>query len=299
MNLSRSVARWLGHRHHLRFAIKHRVLTALHNPNKASGELFTTQFFGLTYHGRFNSYIDWCIYYMGAYARHELLFLKTVAQQLSTASVFIDVGANVGNHSLFASSVFGQVYSFEPLPWLVDKLDQQRQRNGITNLHVFPYALGEQDTRQAFYSSTVANEGIGTLIEGREANTASIVEVDVRQGDGFLAQAGIEQIDVIKIDVEGFERHVLNGLSETIRQHQPIIFFEWSEEAAATNAPLTQQPYFDGYTFYRFDYGRTVGLFFERDRFTLIPISILVPDYNYVAVPTEKLASLLPYVEKT
>ncbi|MBO0952320.1 FkbM family methyltransferase [Fibrella forsythiae] len=298
MNLSRSVARWLGHRHTLRFAIKHRILTTLHDPNKASGELFTTQFFGLTYQGKFNSYIDWCIYYMGAYARHELLFLKTVAQKLSPSSVFLDVGANVGNHSLFASSVFGQVYSFEPLPWLVDKLNQQRQRNAINNLHVFPYALGELDARQAFYSSTMANEGIGTLIKGREANTTNIVEVEVRQGDNFLTQAGIERIDVIKIDVEGFERYVLNGLSETIQRQQPIIFFEWSEEATNPNVPLTQQPYFAGYIFHRFDYGRTVGLVFERDRFRLTPISALVPHHNYVAVPTDKLALLVSYIEK-
>ncbi|MBO0934967.1 FkbM family methyltransferase [Fibrella sp. HMF5335] len=287
MKLLRSLVRWVGHQPALRHGIKHRLLTRYHNPDRANSESFLANFYGLRYEGNFNSYIDWCIYYQGAYSRQELRLLETVARRLPTSSVFIDVGANVGNHSLFASTVFGQVYSFEPVPWLVERINRQQQLNNIQNLHVFPYALGEHDARQEFYSSTVANQGMGTLIKDREANMKPI-QVDVKRGDDFLPNLSLDRVDFIKIDVEGFERYVLNGLAQTIICFQPIVFFEWSESGSSTQPDLLDSPYFDQYNFFRFGEGQPRGLVFEEDNFNLLPVQILSPDYNYVAVPMAK-----------
>lgn len=287
MNITRSLARWIGHQPVLRHGIKHRLLTSYHNPDTAGSESFLANFFGLRYEGNFNSYIDWCIYYQGAYSRQELRLLETVARQLPASSVFVDVGANVGNHSLFASTVFGQVYAFEPVPWLVERINRQRQLNAIQNLHIFPYALGEQDAEQEFYSSTVANQGMGTLIKNREANMKPI-QVDVKRGDDFLQSLDLNRVDFIKIDVEGFERYVLNGLAQTIARYQPIVFFEWSEPGITTQPNLIDSPYFDQYDFFRFADGRPRGLVFEENKFNLMPVQVLSPDYNYVAVPKMK-----------
>ena len=288
MNIARSLVRYLGHRSFLRTGLKHRIITRFHNPNEAKSESFTTQFFGLNYEGNFNSYIDWCIYYLGAYSRHELLFLESLARQLPPAAVMIDVGANVGNHSLFAATVFGHVYSFEPVPWLVERLKNQQTRNAITNMHVFPYALGDADGIAEFYSSTMANQGMGTLIKDREKNV-QVIEVAIKRGDNFLRSIGVDRVDVIKIDVEGFERAVLAGLSETISRHQPIVFFEWSEPQLTDDLTLMASPFFDQYVFFAFTQGRTFGLFFEENTYRLTRVDALKADNNYVAVPSNKL----------
>lgn len=250
-----------------------------------------THFYGLEYAGNLNSYIDWCIYYEGAYCGHELLLLKTLAAQLPADSVFFDVGANVGNHSLFGSTVFGHVYAFEPVPGHQQRLEAQRLRNQITNLTLCPYALGEADAQLPLYLPNYANQGMGSLIEGQKTDVQQI-EVSVRQGDGVVSSLGIGRVDVIKIDVEGFERQVLNGLAKTIRQYRPVVFFEWSEEADDTLPQLPQLPQFDRYSFFQYKDGRAIGLFFQQENFRLLPVEALLPHRYYVAIPTEKVAAI-------
>ena len=64
---------------------------------------FTCNFFGMKYSGNLNSYIDWCVFFFGAYEKQELLLLKDLLRKRDNPTV-LDIGANVGHHSLFFPS---------------------------------------------------------------------------------------------------------------------------------------------------------------------------------------------------
>lgn len=121
--------------------------------------------------------------------------------------VALDVGASVGNHTLWFAVVCGlEVHAFEPI--VAEQLRSNIERNGLANVHVHPYALGAH---------------IGAATEVRRG-TLSVGEggIPVRRLDSL----GLLGVSVIKIDVEGMEPQVLAGGEQTIRRDRPVIFAE-------------------------------------------------------------------------
>jgi FkbM family methyltransferase len=140
----------------------------------------------------------------------------------------IDVGANVGNHTLeFAHLVgeTGQVYAFEAQRIVYYMLCGNIAMNGFENIHAFNFAIGDQnDTIVSietpdFHSKETINVG-SMHVKKRISLGDSIAEV--RTVDSF----GLDNTSIMKIDVEGFEPFVLDGAKDTILNCKPIIFIE-------------------------------------------------------------------------
>jgi FkbM family methyltransferase len=138
-------------------------------------------------------------------------------------SVLWDVGAFVGYVTAhFAQSRFGlaAIHSFEPNPQNLVRLKALFENNSRVTIH--PFALGRaEDTLELSFSPQSA--AMGSLV--RESKGGQRVSVRVRAGDGVRNELKTPP-DVIKIDVEGFEPEVLAGLSHTILEKRPTIFFE-------------------------------------------------------------------------
>ena len=102
--MKREILRWIGHRHWLRG--RDRILRAFEHPDHQQPHAFTVDFFGRSYTGNMTNFIDWSVYYYGAFHLHELKLLGAVADALRArggpVNIF-DVGANIGHHSLFLS----------------------------------------------------------------------------------------------------------------------------------------------------------------------------------------------------
>src|SRR5271157_3775040 len=97
------LARWIGH---LRWAPRGQdgLIRLLCNPDTAAPVAFEVDFFGLRYRGSLSDFIDWSVYFYGAYARNELSVLRQFAALLHGEHrrvVYLDVGVNVGQHLLF------------------------------------------------------------------------------------------------------------------------------------------------------------------------------------------------------
>ena len=67
---------------------------------RAACATFDLDFYDLRYHGDFEYYLDWYIYFFGAYEKKELFLLWDLVADIPD-SVFVDVGANIGQHSLY------------------------------------------------------------------------------------------------------------------------------------------------------------------------------------------------------
>jgi len=189
------------------------------SPDRAG---YVTRFAGLDYQGLLNEHIDREIFYFGGYARAELDFLDQAARRCNVKS-FYDIGANVGQHALWMSQRVAAVNAFEPSVAARRRLDANIARNGVANIRLWPFGLGDRDEDANLGGGFANNSGSRSLMWGLEDGGEA---VRVAQGDAFVAAHGLPAPDLIKIDVEGYERRVLVGLAETLVRHRPIIMIE-------------------------------------------------------------------------
>ena len=201
-----------------------------HNPENPASVPFEVEFYGLKYRGDLKSYVDWNVYFFGAYEKPLLHFLRKIAAGIEKP-VFVDIGANVGHHSLFLSRYCDRVISFEPFGALVKKFREQIERNKIRNIELIECGLGDEEAMLEYYAPIGANEGVGTFTGRAWANTEKLPErLKVVRGDDFFREKAPEKIDLMKIDVEGFEKNVLTGLKESLRHYRPIVILEYEED---------------------------------------------------------------------
>lgn len=134
---------------------------------------------------------------------------------LRPGEVFVDVGANNGYFSLLAASKVGpsgHVYAFEPVPSAYARLARNVGLNRFDAIDARCLAVGAARAHTGLYVMD-RNDGAASLHPmGREFRR---VEVDVDSLDGQLPDT---VVDVVKIDVEGHEVEVLEGMAETIRR---------------------------------------------------------------------------------
>lgn len=122
----------------LRFGIRDRLARAVHNPDTAKPQAFEIDFFGKRYPGDFSIFIDWSVYYFGAYSIGELLMMRDQLADRAEPVVF-DVGANIGHHSLFYSTIASHVHAFEPYGQVAKKLTEKIAVNGLENVTLHPF----------------------------------------------------------------------------------------------------------------------------------------------------------------
>ena len=140
--------------------------------------------------------------------------------------VILDIGANIGNHSLAFSTWVEQVYSFEPNPATYKILEANILLNRIENIHTYNIGLSSKSLSAILYESTQNNLGEASLIPKIGSSTFPIQLVN---GDSYLKEmSGIESenIVLVKIDVEGHEEDVIIGLEGTLKSGFPTVVFE-------------------------------------------------------------------------
>lgn len=276
---------WWGRQRWIRFGIRDRVLRLLVAPEKLRPQDFTIDFFDWRYEGNLSSYVDWTVFFYGAYELGLLKLLAFAADRAGPGAVFLDIGANVGQHSLYMSRHVGQVHAFEPWPVAYQRLQRMLTENHVDNVFVHPVALGEIDTEKVFFAPAGSNHGTGSFCPGVNFNEA-IGNLAIRRGDDLIGELGLQRIDLIKIDTEGFEVEVLTGLRESLRQYGPIVVVEI--------APIghSQQSSFDFDALFPPDW-QIFSAGSHPERYELQPcLSIGEKMITVVAGPKEKLSRL-------
>uniref|UniRef100_UPI00404729D4 FkbM family methyltransferase n=1 Tax=Orrella sp. TaxID=1921583 RepID=UPI00404729D4 len=143
----------------------------------------------------------------------------------STNGCCIDVGANIGMTSLLMSSLFNDVYSFEPAPSTFSLLKKNIENNNIQNIQLFNIGLGSEvfSTEIQFAEGNRSGGFINNITKASEGHVTENIRVEV--GDAILEQHHLLP-SFIKIDVEGYELHTLRGLKNTISASNPIVMLE-------------------------------------------------------------------------
>ena len=237
--MKQQMLRFVGRRQWLRG--RDRILRAFSHPDRQSSTLFETDFFGQSYTGKMTNFIDWSVFYYGAFQLHEIRLLGTIADALRTTGKqvnFFDVGANIGHHTLFMSPHADRVFSFEPFALVREEMVRKLQHAGVSNVTIFPVALGDRNETGTFHPPTGSNQGTGTLGNMLPDNASSeVLSVQVVRGDDFFAANQLPPITLLKIDVEGYETKALEGLRETVWRDRPPIFIEIQKEDYDSHEP--------------------------------------------------------------
>jgi FkbM family methyltransferase len=136
---------------------------------------------------------------------------------------FLDIGANIGNHSVYFSSSFNKIKSFEPNPYSFSLLEVNTRY--LNNVEVFDFGLSDKSGVSSFFASKY-NIG-GSSLYRENSKEPERIKVKLKSLDEIDFQD--EKITFIKIDVEGHEMLVLEGGKETFEKYRPIVAFEQHE----------------------------------------------------------------------
>lgn len=140
-------------------------------------------------------------------AEHKLL-----APHLGQGRIFVDVGANIGSYSIFAAGLGAEVIAIEANPQTAAKLGFNVLANGLETVRLVNSAVGPQDDTLPLWQEP-SNCGFATFVKdlttGEWEGDWTPTYVKVRPLTAIADAQGLKRIDVLKVDVEGFEDRVL------------------------------------------------------------------------------------------
>jgi FkbM family methyltransferase len=181
----------------------------------------------------------------GFYERIEL----DVFERLATISkTVVDVGANIGLYSCIAAHRMpsgGRVVAFEPVPENLRYLKRNLEGNERTaQVVVEELAVGQTSGEIQIY---LAAGSIGTHSPSAKnafGSTTSITVPEVSLDDYAQQKLGARSIDLLKVDVEGYEGAVLRGARKTLQQDKPTLLIEFVPDHLA-NCDFSPEEFLD------------------------------------------------------
>jgi len=175
--------------------------------------------------------IDFSIWLLGSFEPETVRCYQRI---LKAGDVVLDIGANIGAHALlFAQAVgaHGRVIAFEPTDYAFAKLSKNRLLNPelAERIHCLQYMLVDSEIAGKptpwLYSSWPLKEetGLHELHQGRLMTTSG---AQARTLDSAILALGLDRVDCIKLDIDGFECGMMRGAGEVLTRWQPIIIME-------------------------------------------------------------------------
>ena len=226
---------------------------------------FERAFYGLTYRGNLRNNVDFSVFFYGAFEKPVLHFMADafdlIRRRNPARRTFCDIGANVGQHSLFMATQGARVQAFEPYPAVAACLARHVELNQLGDVTLHQVGLAENDELLPFQPPLDANQGAGSF-QLDDAMTAHNCEsLPVVRADDYFRSEEINNIALIKIDVEGFERSALSGMQAILATERPVLVMELSHDTeqafGSEHELLDMLP--DNYTLLSFDVRRPDG----------------------------------------
>jgi len=159
----------------------------------------------------------------------EMPVQQALAGQLRPGGVFYDVGANVGFFSLLAAKRLGPtgcVCSFEPVAENAASVRQNAKINRFDNIKVFELAIGRTSGTAELLLTDWDGGGSLSISAVKPSEPVSRRQVRVVALDDLIPAEKLPKPSVVKIDVEGVEMEVMQGMSKTITESRPVLLYE-------------------------------------------------------------------------
>lgn len=154
----------------------------------------------------------------------EPTYCSLMYSLLQSHFTILDIGANIGCTALLFGQSGASVLAFEPSRKTFHYLEQNVHNSGLKNIQLLNIALGSRELDTVVLSYATSNRSGGFIsshIDAGEGHSQEVVSL--KRGDSLLDHTVFH---FIKIDVEGHELEVLEGLQVSIRRNKPIVFLE-------------------------------------------------------------------------
>jgi len=194
------------------------------------------------------------LFIFGQFEEKEIRFFADLLRQFS-APVVLDIGANIGLHAItWATSCPSlRAYAFEPSRQTLAMTRNNVARAGHSaRIEVIPQAVSDQVGVGEFFHCE--DDAYSSLRDTLRKRVVDSYQVDITTIDAFVSGRRLSKVDLVKIDVEGFEREVLTGGLRTLREFHPHLFVEIFAGANSNPDPegtveLVQSVGYDAYVF--------------------------------------------------
>lgn len=181
---------------------------------------------------------------------------QLIYQLLPANGCFLDLGGNIGAIVVPAAKRRPDIkaISVEAAPWIFKYLESNVQRNSIQNVKLINTALFDKDDIELDFFSPHDNFGKGSL---SPVFTKQAIKVKTKTVDTIIKELGFPKIDLLKIDIEGFEYFAFKGAANLLSgPDAPVLVFEfvdWAETQAMNLAAGSAQRLLIeyGYTLYK------------------------------------------------
>jgi FkbM family methyltransferase len=171
--------------------------------------------------------------YMRTARKWEYESMMNLYANASRGGSFLEVGANIGTDTVLASDFFKNCYAFEPVALHVDLLHKNIELNQVTNIQVFPVAVGDAPGRTKVFLGESHNSGSSSLAPNHPSMSRS-EEVEVVTLDTALPET-VRDVTFMHIDTEGHDIKVLQGAKKFIQRQlqKPVIRIEFQPRTLA------------------------------------------------------------------
>ncbi len=188
---------------------------------------------------------------------NEAHFEETVKLLLTPGCNCLDLGANLGTHSLVMAELAdsGEIYAFEPQSLMFSLLQANIFVNGIENIKALKFAVGEKD------NDVISMDALHYLTGDIQTNSGAlrVDHGDLTLGDLTLSRRvdsfSLPKIAFIKMDIQGAELEALRGAEKLIKRDRPILFIEIEENhltaLGTSSEELIEMIFSLGYVLYR------------------------------------------------
>jgi len=159
---------------------------------------------------------------MGNYERIETEIFKKIVRK---GDVVIDIGANIGYYTLIAAKLVGDsgiVITFEPEPYNFHLLKKNVEVNGYKNVILEQRAVSNKNANLKLFLS---EDNIGDHRIYQPSESRKSIEIESIRLDDYIKNAGIDKVNIIKMDIQGAEGLALQGMHEVLTKNKDLTIF--------------------------------------------------------------------------
>lgn len=163
------------------------------------------------------------------YESHEPLTTHLMINELKQDMICVDLGSNIGYYAVIESNLIGEtgkIFAIEPSPVNFPVLKSNLENQKMNNFLAFNIAIGDKNEEMEFIISSKSNWSKIRMNNEKINPEDKIIKIPVKTLDSFVNENNITKIDILRMDVEGFEYNILLGANKILEKFKPKIFVE-------------------------------------------------------------------------
>ncbi|WP_157844176.1 FkbM family methyltransferase [Chryseobacterium sp. Leaf180] len=165
-------------------------------------------------------YVDQYIFDHGIYEKE---IIDDICDHLTKEKTMLDIGSNIGQHSLILAPFCKQIFAFEPIPEIFEEFKKSINANHYKNITLQNFAIGNKKEK-TFINYNSKNAGASSLVNQTQNSKQIPIQIDLLEN---VLPENLK-FDVIKLDVEGYEAVVILSNKDILLKNRPVIFLEFS-----------------------------------------------------------------------